>query len=331
MSPCRSPLPHVLKGCTVAVAIGVILVVAELRVLADAAPIRHQLVRPIRSHATREWRLSSMTPRSQVGPRISSQDAAHAMLNLIVPTSTAIPVARCTGAGLEPFNALRLTSLVALAGAMLCFCRWLQQQMRRHEVAAAFLHVGPRWVRFYPAGGRVLLDAAFLASHNTNAQHLGCTRRVVTLPTHSDYMAMASTVGFGWPWEGALKACPCHPPWLPAGAPLSPMVVTQDDTDDGLPASHPDHPYQRLIAEVHDPYGCIGVWPSAFVASERLATVARRMPDLRVLEIGAGAGLPSLAALRLGAVHVTATDLEGLPLQFLRAAAGGSEGGARCG
>lgn len=57
------------------------------------------------------------------------------------------------------------------------------------------------------------------------------------------------------------------------------------------------------------------VWDSAFVLSEWMATQGQADFDLRgktVLELGAGAGLPGLTAVMLGASRVVLTDLEPL-------------------
>lgn len=77
---------------------------------------------------------------------------------------------------------------------------------------------------------------------------------------------------------------------------------------------------------VGDIYGAIGVWPAAFVCSEALITWARgreaaisqTASPWRCVEIGCGAGFPSLVAAKLGA-SVRAVDTEALPLALLQA------------
>jgi len=69
---------------------------------------------------------------------------------------------------------------------------------------------------------------------------------------------------------------------------------------------------------LRDPHGALGVWPAAYAATAQLA---KRRDAPRVLELGAGAGLPSLyASLVLRSPRVVATDVEAVPLRFLRAA-----------
>eukprot|EP00930_Biecheleria_cincta_P009373 TRINITY_DN111109_c0_g1_i1.p1 TRINITY_DN111109_c0_g1~~TRINITY_DN111109_c0_g1_i1.p1 ORF type:complete len:374 (-),score=58.40 TRINITY_DN111109_c0_g1_i1:50-1129(-) len=79
---------------------------------------------------------------------------------------------------------------------------------------------------------------------------------------------------------------------------------------------------QQAISHMRDAFGVLGVWPASWVAAERVLSVcrARQRQKLRFLEIGCGAGLPSLCALAAGA-EVVATDLEELPLKLLQAAA----------
>ena len=66
-----------------------------------------------------------------------------------------------------------------------------------------------------------------------------------------------------------------------------------------------------------DPYG-MAIWPSALVLAQAVAAYVTPNPDQRILELGAGCGLASLTAARLGA-DVLATDFRMLPLQLLRA------------
>lgn len=77
----------------------------------------------------------------------------------------------------------------------------------------------------------------------------------------------------------------------------------------------------RAQSELQDAHGVLGNWPSARVVAMQLAALdpSRRR---RVLELGAGAGLPSLvAALALSGVErVLATDIEPFALDLLAAA-----------
>jgi SAM-dependent methyltransferase len=76
-------------------------------------------------------------------------------------------------------------------------------------------------------------------------------------------------------------------------------------------------------SDVCDVYGAIGVWPASFTVAELLHRwVLQRQLTTRAwrcIEIGSGAGFPSLVAARLGAT-VLAVDLEPLPLSLLEAA-----------
>jgi len=72
-----------------------------------------------------------------------------------------------------------------------------------------------------------------------------------------------------------------------------------------------------------DIYGAV-LWPAASVMAERLVSLIQSSPVLqkhRILEVGAGTGLVSLAACRGGASQVLATDYQELPLQLLEYAA----------
>lgn len=101
-----------------------------------------------------------------------------------------------------------------------------------------------------------------------------------------------------------------------AGQEVCCLTVSSDPNIDGLlSVSHPEHPVSRVLSEMEDPHGVLGVWPSAYVA-------AANIPEgtTSLLELGAGAGLPSLVASVLYGARVVATDVEELPLQFLRVA-----------
>lgn len=74
-------------------------------------------------------------------------------------------------------------------------------------------------------------------------------------------------------------------------------------------------------ADSRDTYGS-QLWPAArFLAARLAALPSGALAGLRVLELGCGNGLGSLAASALGAAHVLATDARALPLALLRRAA----------
>ena len=109
------------------------------------------------------------------------------------------------------------------------------------------------------------------------------------------------------------------------GRELMCLVVSDDPSVDNLHSvAHPDHPRYRAFEELEDPHGALGVWPSAYAACaalERIASQLKRPPT--VLELGCGAGLPSLyASVVLESPRVVATDVEAVPLAFLEAARG---------
>lgn len=68
-----------------------------------------------------------------------------------------------------------------------------------------------------------------------------------------------------------------------------------------------------------DPYGVV-LWPAAQVLAQAVASHIAAFGPLRIMELGAGCGLASLTALKLGA-DVLATDFRELPLQLLEEAA----------
>ncbi|MBX3232252.1 MAG: methyltransferase domain-containing protein [Labilithrix sp.] len=77
----------------------------------------------------------------------------------------------------------------------------------------------------------------------------------------------------------------------------------------GAVLSHEDE--QRFLgAEVRLPYGIV-LWPAAIALAHEL--VARTLRGKRVLEIGAGTGLPGIVAATLGA-HVVQTDVHEVAL-----------------
>ena len=107
------------------------------------------------------------------------------------------------------------------------------------------------------------------------------------------------------------------------GRELMCLVVSDDPSVDNLHSvAHPDHPRYRAFEELEDPHGALGVWPSAYAACaslQKIASELKRPPT--VLELGCGAGLPSLyASVVLESPRVVATDVEAVPLAFLEAA-----------
>jgi len=102
-----------------------------------------------------------------------------------------------------------------------------------------------------------------------------------------------------------------------AGAPAG-----GDEEDAEIPDWVPRSWLSPVVGDstVDDIYGAIGVWPAAFVAAEALVSWARsRLTPFHCVEVGCGAGFPSLTAARLGA-SVVAVDTEALPLALLEAA-----------
>ena len=87
-------------------------------------------------------------------------------------------------------------------------------------------------------------------------------------------------------------------------------------------AASQDAALDAAIETDSDPFGAC-CWPSAVVAARTLA--ARDVAGLKVLELGAGTGLASATAARLGA-DVVATDVSDISLELLRRAA--ADGGA---
>ena len=85
-------------------------------------------------------------------------------------------------------------------------------------------------------------------------------------------------------------------------------------------AESQDAALDAAIETDSDPFGAC-CWPSAVVAARSLA--ARDVAGLRVLELGAGTGLASATAARLGA-DVVATDVSDISLELLRRAADGA-------
>ncbi|MBA4187726.1 MAG: hypothetical protein C0467_06875 [Planctomycetaceae bacterium] len=82
-------------------------------------------------------------------------------------------------------------------------------------------------------------------------------------------------------------------------------VVTRDDE-------------ARFLAEQAEkiPYG-VALWPAAIALAHEIATRANEFPGKRVLELGAGTGLPGIVATSLGAT-VAQTDRNELALHICR-------------
>ena len=83
-------------------------------------------------------------------------------------------------------------------------------------------------------------------------------------------------------------------------------------------AESQDAALDAAIETDSDPFGAC-CWPSAVVAARSIAA-RDGVAGLRILEIGAGTGLASAVAARLGA-DVVATDVSDLSLELLRRAA----------
>ena len=86
-------------------------------------------------------------------------------------------------------------------------------------------------------------------------------------------------------------------------------------------AASQDAALDAAIETDSDPFGAC-CWPSAVVAARTLAA-RDGVAGLRILELGAGTGLASAAAARLGA-DVVATDVSDISLELLRRAADGA-------
>ena len=86
-------------------------------------------------------------------------------------------------------------------------------------------------------------------------------------------------------------------------------------------AESQDAALDAAIETDSDPFGAC-CWPSAVVAARSIAA-RDGVAGLRILELGAGTGLASAAAARLGA-DVVATDVSDISLELLRRAADGT-------
>ena len=86
-------------------------------------------------------------------------------------------------------------------------------------------------------------------------------------------------------------------------------------------AASQDAALDAAIETDSDPFGAC-CWPSAVVAARALAA-RDAVAGLRILELGAGTGLASAAAARLGA-DVVATDVSDISLELLQRASDGT-------
>ena len=154
------------------------------------------------------------------------------------------------------------------------------------------------------SGGVCLLAAAALVTQSA-AYTATATRPTPLAPDYVDGWAVTPKRST---WQGRELMC---------------LVVSDDPSVDNLHSvAHPDHPRYRAFEELEDPHGALGVWPSAYAACaslQKIASELKRPPT--VLELGCGAGLPSLyASVVLESPRVVATDVEAVPLSFLEAA-----------
>ena len=74
------------------------------------------------------------------------------------------------------------------------------------------------------------------------------------------------------------------------------------------------HDEQKFFKELRDtlPYG-VALWPSSIALAHEVASRAEEMRGARVLELGAGTGLPGIVAASLGA-RVVQTDRDALAM-----------------
>ena len=99
---------------------------------------------------------------------------------------------------------------------------------------------------------------------------------------------------------------------------LFPLVLSQREVSEGKWTSLGDvnHPRNRAVREMRDSHGVMGVWPCSLTAAQILSGVKGK--GLKMVELGAGAGLPSLYASCSRSLHgvfreVLATDVESVP------------------
>jgi predicted nicotinamide N-methyase len=93
------------------------------------------------------------------------------------------------------------------------------------------------------------------------------------------------------------------------------------ENDEDLPSEGiDDDDNAKLTLPTGDPYGAV-LWPAASVVAITLLSELSHNTNVTVLELGAGTGLVSLAAIRAGCPRVIAADYEKLPLQLIQYAA----------
>mmetsp|Transcript_12571 Transcript_12571/g.34863 ORF Transcript_12571/g.34863 Transcript_12571/m.34863 type:complete len:399 (-) Transcript_12571:62-1258(-) len=97
-------------------------------------------------------------------------------------------------------------------------------------------------------------------------------------------------------------------------------LALEDPTLDG--SSSDDDDRDSLSLPTGDPYGAV-LWPAASVVAKTLLQELSETSDKKVtiLELGAGTGLVSIAAMKAGCQQVIATDYEQIPLDLLQYAA----------
>ncbi|CAB9529690.1 Putative methyltransferase [Seminavis robusta] len=93
-------------------------------------------------------------------------------------------------------------------------------------------------------------------------------------------------------------------------------LALEDDEKPGTPCSESQ---DAASLQSGDPYGAV-LWPAAYAIAARILqdpTYRTELPQMTVLELGAGTGLVSLSLLLAGTKHVIATDYESIPLELL--------------
>jgi predicted nicotinamide N-methyase len=151
------------------------------------------------------------------------------------------------------------------------------------------------WPSAHPRATRVLAAADPDAFHTVAG--VRCIPVTTTLPRIGDVTILEATADAQ---EALVNAA----------------LEEEDDRDDGLTATTTTTTTTTTLAHA-DPYGAV-LWPAATaVARHMLQAPETWLTHQRVLELGTGTGLVSLAAAAGGAAAVTATDWERLPLQLL--------------
>ncbi|CAJ1427366.1 unnamed protein product [Effrenium voratum] len=163
--------------------------------------------------------------------------------------------------------------------------------------------------------------AAPLLAAAAAAAALRCRRRCLLVAEAKTVPALPSEVD-----DYRVRAvCVSPSPPLPNRDQICTLVVSDVEDEEAMDKVmwHPavGSSAQQAISLLRDAFGVLGVWPAAWVAAQRVMRFCQsRSRPVRMLELGCGAGLPSLCALASGA-EVVATDLEELPLKLLQAAA----------